>query len=73
MRLSAFGDAYLLGSAPVAVLNVLAGEYWGAWVFLAAYAALLAVRVLTFAAMFRARCEWESLARLDIQGPSLRG
>ncbi len=73
MRLSAFGDAYLIGSAPVAVLNVVAGEYWGAWVFLAACAALVVIRALAFAAMFRAKCESESLARLDIQGPSLHG
>ncbi len=72
-RFIALVDAYLFSSFPVAVLNVLAGEYWGAWVFLAAYAALLVVRGITFAAMFQAKCGWESLARLDIQGPSLRG
>lgn len=67
-----FSNVYLAGSLPIAVLNLLAGEYWGAWLFLVAYGLLAVLRGVTIAAMVRAKCESASLARLAIQGPSLR-
>ena len=72
MRFAAIADGWLLGSLPVATLNVAAGRYYGAYLFLLAFASLVVLRIVTWAAMFRAKCEWESLARRDTRAPSLR-
>jgi hypothetical protein len=73
MRFAAIADGWLLGSAPVAAINVATGGYYGAYLFILAFASLVVLRVVTWAAMFRAKCEWESLERQDIRAPSLRG
>lgn len=72
MRFFHFSSAWLIGSIPVALLNALEGTYWGACLFLCAFGTLVVVRIWTIAAMVRAKCESESLARLAIRGPSLR-